>query len=57
MEQGYLIDTNVIIDYSENKLPDAGKTLVASIIDGGSIFSVINKIELLGFRIITPRNF
>ena len=49
MGASYLIDTNVVIDFSENKLASKGKTFVASIIDGEPHFSVINKIELLGF--------
>jgi hypothetical protein len=49
MAKRYLIDTNVIIDFSENKMPVEVQSFVASIIDGGVYLSVINKIELLGF--------
>lgn len=48
MGENYLIDTNVIIDFSEDKLPVKAKAFVASIIDNTPYFSVINKIELLG---------
>ncbi len=30
MEQGYLIDTNVVIDYLDSKLPEAGYDLIES---------------------------
>ena len=49
MAEKYLIDTNVIIDFSENKLLPGAKSLVASIIDSDPYLSIINKIELLGF--------
>ena len=49
MGEKYLIDTNVIIDFSENKLLPGAKSFIASIIDSDPYFSVINKIELLGF--------
>src|SRR5579871_3865080 len=50
MGEKYLIDTNAVIDFSENKLPKDAKGFVASIIDSTPYFSVINKIELLGFH-------
>ena len=49
MGEKYLIDTNIVIDFSENKLPANGKAFVAAAIDDYPHFSVINKIELLGF--------
>jgi predicted nucleic acid-binding protein len=52
MGKGYLIDTNCIIDFSLGKMPEKGKTFLASIIDGEPSISVINKIEALGFSII-----
>ena len=45
----YLIDTNVVLDFMGNKLPEKGKIRIARIIDEEINFSVINKIELLGF--------
>jgi hypothetical protein len=49
MGERYLIDTNVIIDFSANKLLPHAKSVVATIIDDGPYLSIINKIELLGF--------
>ncbi len=49
MGEKYLIDTNIIIDFSENKLSAEAKAFVASVIDTEPFLSVINKIELLGF--------
>jgi len=48
----YLIDTNAVINFSENKLPSKAKTFIASIIDDEPVFSIINKIELLGFSAV-----
>lgn len=45
----YLIDTNVVLDFMGNKLPEKGKIQIARIIDEEINFSVINNIELLGF--------
>lgn len=53
MGQGHLIDTNCIIDFSTGKIPEKGKTFLASIIDGQPTISVINKIEILGFSIVS----
>ena len=49
MGSGYLIDTNVIIDFSENKFPTTAQSFIASIIDNDPVLSIINKIEILGF--------
>jgi len=49
MGKNYLIDTNVIIDFAQNKLPEKSIEFVADIIDNEPKISVINKIELLGF--------
>ena len=49
MEQGYLIDTNCIIDFANGKLSDNVKIFIASILDDQPAISVINKIEILGF--------
>lgn len=46
MGQEYLIDTNVVIDYLDNKLPDKANRLIDSL----SInISVITRIELLSW--------
>lgn len=49
MGKKYLLDTNTIIDYMGNKLPENAKKELAKIIDDEINLSVINKIELLGF--------
>jgi len=46
MEQEYLIDTNTVIDYLDNKLPEAISGLIDSI---NSHISVITRMELLGW--------
>ncbi|MGM0582650.1 MAG: type II toxin-antitoxin system VapC family toxin [Bacteroidota bacterium] len=46
MAKGYLMDTNVVIDYLSNKLPEEN----AKIIDNISLqISVITRMELLGW--------
>jgi predicted nucleic acid-binding protein len=46
MEQGFLMDSNVVIDYFGNKLP----TKAASFIDNlPAVISVITRIEILGW--------
>jgi predicted nucleic acid-binding protein len=47
MGEGYLLDTNAIIDFCANLLPESGQRLVANIIDTDPTISIINKIELL----------
>jgi predicted nucleic acid-binding protein len=54
MGKRYLIDTNIVIDFSENRLPLNAKLFVAEVIDNEPNISIINKIELLGFSIVTP---
>ena len=46
MEQGYLIDTNAVIDYLDNKLPVANSGLIDEIT---SQISVITRMELLSW--------
>ncbi|MCW5912608.1 MAG: type II toxin-antitoxin system VapC family toxin [Cyclobacteriaceae bacterium] len=53
MGKGYLIDTNVIIDFSANRIPAPGKKLLSDCLDNAPVISVIMKIELLGFPIVT----
>jgi len=50
MEKRYLIDSNIIIYLSINKIPDIGKKFVKEIIDRRPEISVITKMELLGFN-------
>lgn len=48
MEQGYLIDTNILIEYSGDLLPKTAYSFVSEIIDESFTISIINKIEILG---------
>jgi len=50
MGQGYLLDTNVVIDYSADLLPDSGKQKLTRIIDDEFNISVVVKIEVLGYN-------
>ncbi len=50
MGKGYLIDTNVVIGYLDNKLPHEGMKVVGNIIDAKPNISVITKIEILRFN-------
>ena len=47
MGPGYLLDTNVIIDFSALKLPEKAYRQLSIIIDSSPQISIINKIELL----------
>lgn len=47
MGQEYLLDTNVIIDFSALKLPEKAYAHLSAIIDSFPQISIINKIELL----------
>jgi hypothetical protein len=49
-KQQYLIDTNAVIDYLGNKLPDSGMEFMNKVIDGTPNVSIITKIEVLGFN-------
>ncbi len=51
--KGFLINTNVAIDYIGELLPGHRLDMLDSIIDGQFYISIINKIELLGFTGIT----
>ncbi len=46
----YLLDTNAIIDYLGNKIPDSAIGFMNSVVDSSPNISVISKIELLGFN-------
>jgi predicted nucleic acid-binding protein len=52
MGTGYLLDTNVIIDFCAERLPKQSYERLISIIDTAPQISIINKIELLSFSII-----
>jgi len=49
MGQGYLIDTNVIIDYAASRLPQKGSDFVQQVFNDNFLISVAVKIEVLGF--------
>ncbi|MBX2896285.1 MAG: type II toxin-antitoxin system VapC family toxin [Cyclobacteriaceae bacterium] len=53
MAKRYLIDTNVIIDFSANLIPKKGSSLLSICFDEEPIISVITKIELLGYPLVT----
>jgi len=47
MGKNYLLDTNAVIDFCANLLPNSRSRLIATIIDDEPTISVVNKIELL----------
>ncbi len=49
-QQGYLIDTNAVIDYLGYKLTTSGMEFMNSVINAVPNVSVISKIEVLGFN-------
>ena len=55
---GYLLDTNVVINYLDTSLPLAGMQLLNTIVDEEPIVSVVTKMETLGFnfRFIPEQN-
>ncbi|MBS1507408.1 MAG: type II toxin-antitoxin system VapC family toxin [Bacteroidetes bacterium] len=50
MGQGFLIDSNAIIDYLGNKLPHSGIRFLNDVVDDLPHVSVISKIEVLGYN-------
>jgi hypothetical protein len=48
MGKEYLIDTNILIGYTGDLLPEKAHSFVSGIIDQQFAISVINKIEVLG---------
>jgi predicted nucleic acid-binding protein len=49
MATRFIIDSNVIIDYTSSRLPEKGSEFVEQIFDNDFIVSVIVRIEVLGF--------
>jgi predicted nucleic acid-binding protein len=47
---GYLLDTNVVINYLDASIPTPGMKLLNNIVDDEAIISVITKMETLGFQ-------
>jgi len=54
MGTGYLADTNAIIDYLENKLPEKAIVFIDNL---EMQLSVISRIELLAWTKISPQQF
>ena len=50
MGQRFLVDTNVIIDYTSNRLDDKGSAFAENIFNTGFNTSVVVKIEVLGYN-------
>lgn len=50
MGKGYLIDTNIVIGYLDNKMPEPAMQFLHKIVDDKPNISVITKIELLRFK-------
>lgn len=50
MGQGFLMDTNAVIDYCGSKLPDAAMQKMHEITDSDFNISAVVKIEVLGFN-------
>lgn len=57
MGKTYLIDSNVIIDYSALKLPDDGSDFVENLFNNDFLISVATKIKVLGFKDIPEKLF
>lgn len=55
MEQRFLIDTNVIIDYTSDRFDDKGSVFVENIFNTDFNTSIIVKIEVLGYNDVTTR--
>jgi len=53
MEEKYLIDTNILIYYLDNKIPEKQDERVSLIIEKSFNISTISKIEILGWHKIT----
>jgi predicted nucleic acid-binding protein len=50
MGTAYLLDSNVVIGYLDNKLPPSGMDFVSAIVDDIPHISVISQIEILRFN-------
>jgi predicted nucleic acid-binding protein len=55
MGQSFLIDTNVIIDFSHGIFSENAKKFVAEILNKAPTISAVTQIELLGFSIVPPQ--
>ena len=52
MGQKYLIDSNVLIDYTALRLPKSGSDFVEHLFDTDFFISVVVKIEVLGYETV-----
>jgi predicted nucleic acid-binding protein len=50
MGQRFLLDSNTVIDYTSQLLPDTATTSIDNIVDEAFIISIVVKIEVLGFN-------
>jgi predicted nucleic acid-binding protein len=53
MGKRFLIDTNVLIEFQINLLPQKSQDFVSAVIDEEFNVSIINKIEILGSKFVT----
>jgi predicted nucleic acid-binding protein len=51
---GYLLDTNVVINYLDASMPTKGMQLLNTFVDDEPIISVTTKMETLGFNFKSP---
>jgi predicted nucleic acid-binding protein len=57
MEKGYLLDTNILIYFLNDQIPEDTYQKVKDIIKQSFNISVITKLELLGWNKYTEENF
>lgn len=50
MEHGFLIDINALVHFLSKTLSQNGQEFIATAIDKGFNISIINRIEILGFK-------
>lgn len=50
MGQEYLIDSNILIGYLDNKLPESGMVFMNKVVNATPNISVITKIEVLRYE-------
>jgi len=56
MGQDYLIDSNVIIDYTGEQLSEKGNIFVEKLFNTTFLISVATKIEVLGYNEVPDKN-
>ena len=55
MGKSFLIDTNVVIDFSHGIFSEKSKNFVAKVLNKEPVISAITQIELLGFSVVPPQ--